>query len=572
MGSGTSYRQQPEQKLKKEIPMTAPKKKNVLTEEQKTDAYPAATMENANIETERMYYGNLTNTQYDKPSWFSDPLYTENYKVARIKNEDGSLRIGPNIMLKVMAGDSYSIRVAGGWQSKEGNNDGDAGNILNELLGLVSNGLATNSGGKATALELQNNTGLNSALSSFINGQTSTDPTYPKSYLNWILFDEQFKMVANISGFTQVGASESTTELATKPNVYVDKSGFLYIYTSNQSKNIDVYFDNLQITHTRGALLEENHYYPFGLTMAGISSKAANMRENKIKYQQYELNTDFDINLYESFYRSHDPQLGRFWQIDPKPNPFESLYAAMGNNPISKIDLLGDTTWVYDKNGALALTINDSKKNQIHFGIFENEKDSKPITISGENANMEATWWRKNSTAFIGDNTIKDMKSIVEKANAISKELAFVGTVGNDREIRLKAMPFDKELNFHSSVLLGKQLDKNYSKEEQANLFLVGHIHHNKGENGGTQTYGDGKVQTQFDHFGRPSYPADYGPYLYRSANAENRGQSPALIVTQWGVSVYGTATSAVNNGYFVDVKGAVVNENSSYLFKRIIK
>jgi hypothetical protein len=96
-----------------------------------------------------MYYGNLTNTQYDKPSWFSDPLYTTNDKVARIKNEDGSLRIGPNIMLKVMAGDSYSIRVAGGWQSKEGNNDGDAGNILTELVGLVSNGLATNSGGKA---------------------------------------------------------------------------------------------------------------------------------------------------------------------------------------------------------------------------------------------------------------------------------------------------------------------------------------------------------------------------------------------------------------------------------------
>jgi hypothetical protein len=203
----------------------------VLTEEEKIDAYPAATMETATIETERMYYGNLTNTQYDKPSWFNDPLYTTNDKVARIKNEDGSLRIGPNIMLKVMDGDSYSIRVAGGWQSKEGNNDGDAGNILTELLGLVSNGLATNSGGKATALELQNNTGLNSALSSFINGQTSTDPTYPKSYLNWILFDEQFKMVANSSGFTQVGASESTTELATKPNVYVDKSGFLYIFS-----------------------------------------------------------------------------------------------------------------------------------------------------------------------------------------------------------------------------------------------------------------------------------------------------------------------------------------------------
>lgn len=77
--------------------------------------------------------------------------------------------------------------------------------------------------------------------------------------------------------------------------------------------------------------------------MHGISSKAAGGIENKKKYQQYEFNSDFDINLYESFYRSHDPQLGRFWQPDPKPNFSESLYAAMGNNPISNMDPFGDT-------------------------------------------------------------------------------------------------------------------------------------------------------------------------------------------------------------------------------------
>jgi RHS repeat-associated protein len=76
-----------------------------------------------------------------------------------------------------------------------------------------------------------------------------------------------------------------------------------------------------------------------------ISSKALSFggAENKKKYQNYEFNSDFDLNLYESFYRTHDPQLGRFWQIDPKPTHFESLYAAMGNNPIKNFDFLGDT-------------------------------------------------------------------------------------------------------------------------------------------------------------------------------------------------------------------------------------
>jgi RHS repeat-associated protein len=109
--------------------------------------------------------------------------------------------------------------------------------------------------------------------------------------------------------------------------------------------------------------------------MAGISSKAAGIVENKKKYNSYEYNTDFDINLYESFYRSHDPQLGRFWQLDPKPTDMESLYAAMGNNPIKNNDLLGDTTIFYSSSGVeLLRTTENSLGNAVTFVSDDNMK------------------------------------------------------------------------------------------------------------------------------------------------------------------------------------------------------
>lgn len=56
-------------------------------------------------------------------------------------------------------------------------------------------------------------------------------------------------------------------------------NGYVYVFVSIESANL-VYFDNLQITRERGAIVEETHYYPFGLTMAGISSKVPDKRNS----------------------------------------------------------------------------------------------------------------------------------------------------------------------------------------------------------------------------------------------------------------------------------------------------
>ncbi|MGN6195334.1 MAG: hypothetical protein ACTHOB_10370, partial [Ginsengibacter sp.] len=105
------------------------------------------------------------------------------------------------------------------------------------------------------------------------NGTAGT--TLPKAYLNIVFFDEQFKFVSQNSEAVQVtteGSGQTIYRLGGTAKT-ATKNGFVYIYVSNESNNL-VYFDNLQITHEHGPLVQEDHYYPYGLGMAGISSSA----------------------------------------------------------------------------------------------------------------------------------------------------------------------------------------------------------------------------------------------------------------------------------------------------------
>ncbi len=119
------------------------------------------------------------------------------------------------------------------------------------------------------------------------------------------------------------------------------------MYVSNESP-VNVFFDNLQLVHTRGPLVEETHYYPFGLTMAGISSSALGKLGNKIKFQGQELqNKEFSdgsgLEMYEFKWRMHDPQIGRFGSIDPLADKYvyNSPYAFSENKVTGHVELEG---------------------------------------------------------------------------------------------------------------------------------------------------------------------------------------------------------------------------------------
>jgi RHS repeat-associated protein len=229
--------------------------------------------------------------------------------------------------------------------------------ILNALTGFV--GAFTGTGGivnsfeggaatAATAMATTNNA-LNTALQNALKDMPQAAGGIPQAGLNWILFDNQLNAVASNSGSLQVGIVGSGSLASLSTSVPISRSGYLYVYCSNESSNIDVYFDNLQVVNNRGPILEETHYYPFGLTIAAISSVGQNKPENKFKFnngtelQHQEFSDGTGLQLYDASYRMFDPQLGRFNGIDimAVTNANISPYAFVKNNPLIYSDRLG---------------------------------------------------------------------------------------------------------------------------------------------------------------------------------------------------------------------------------------
>ena len=308
---------------------------------------------------------------------------------------------------------------------------------MNDLLTLIGNAAAVTGTGKGiTATTLTSSPTVPGDVSNWLQNAPNTG-NRPRAYINWILLDEQFRPVNSSSGFDMIGDAE--TIKSHTQNVSINKSGYLYVYCSNESDQ-DVFFDNLQVVHSRGPLVEETHYYPFGLVMSGISSKALNNSPtNRFKYngkeqQHNEFSDGSGLEWYDYGARMYDNQICRWTVIDPKSEvsrrwtPYNYAY----NNPLRFIDPDGmKADWIFDQQSDGSWKKREGEKNDggannhtLNYKdgktTYLNTKDGTSSTVDTKKTNKEIQQYRESREK--GSTSVPAAKESTTKASSANEE------------------------------------------------------------------------------------------------------------------------------------------------------
>lgn len=329
----------------------------VMTEQTSLQLY-AATMETAAAPVENALFSNIDASRVAKPTGYpEDNTTSKNAFVARLNARSGGQKVGPSLVLKVTAGDTVQIVTKAFYKSGAPQQQ-KAGALPEEMLAaLVNNFNGTGGTPDIHSGTESGNSPFGTKFTSkdyerLINEAPEKEPDAagrPKAYLNYVLFDDQFNMVDANSGVKQVREEADQLQTLGTDKMPITRSGFLYVYTSNESQQ-DVYFDNLMLGVSLGPVIEETHYYPFGVQMAGISSDASSPAlKNSFRYNSgAEWESELDVDQYSTFYRKYDPQIGRFLGVDILAGSVSdfSPYNYALNNPILLNDPLGDEATV----------------------------------------------------------------------------------------------------------------------------------------------------------------------------------------------------------------------------------
>jgi RHS repeat-associated protein len=329
----------------------------VLTEEEQAERYFASNEENRmNIEPQLFGRiednGNidaskneliLTRVKTIQTPWTTNNSDFVNELTANFTNSTNKM-IGPTMLLKVMAGDVISSNVQYYFVQNNvsvmGNPAQDvATSLVNALVGFKGGTIAQHNGNNVGSL-LQGSSDFQQFMQDHYDNNP-TNPNAPRGYLNMVFLDEQFNFIPYDFNASNEGTGSQRVQTPNNPDfLYLDrkapKNGWVIVYLSNESKE-KVYFDDLYVEQTHSRISEESHYYPYGLKIAGLSSRAFDKLQNKFGYQGEFSEEEEESGWNEFDLRMYDPQIGRWTGADPY-DQFSSPYVGMASDPVNKLD------------------------------------------------------------------------------------------------------------------------------------------------------------------------------------------------------------------------------------------
>jgi RHS repeat-associated protein len=264
------------------------------------------------------------------------------YNYAQLLTGGNSSQIALTRTLSVMPGDRISASVyAKYWNNPS--STGNEGNLPNFASALVSAFGAAPVPGERTLHNVLQDYGT------LIAGgfDHSDQPTAPKAFVNILLFDKDFNFVdaaydqIDITA-EQVGTSVRADHDHLEKELLVTEAGYVIVFLSNENPTqVDVYFDDFEIKHIKSPVIQTEDYYPFGLTFNSYSRE--NSVENKFKFQGQAHVDDLSLNWDGFKWRNHQPDIGRFFNIDPMASAFyyNSPYAFSENKVTTHVELEG---------------------------------------------------------------------------------------------------------------------------------------------------------------------------------------------------------------------------------------
>jgi RHS repeat-associated protein len=143
----------------------------------------------------------------------------------------------------------------------------------------------------------------------------------------------------------------------------ITESGYLEVFAYNDAQT-PVFFDNIELRHTSGPVLEENHYYPFGMLMDMSYMPVSVNERNFYEYGRKELQTEHNLNWGDHENRMSDYTAGRWWVVDPLAEDYYdwSPYAHTLNNPVLFIDPNGESIdWYFNLHNGQIVNVPGNK-------------------------------------------------------------------------------------------------------------------------------------------------------------------------------------------------------------------